>query len=326
MTSSAPPAGSWPGSPRAAGPRSASPPGSRPATRSPSRWEQLIPAARMNVASPSRSPQSASQVARSREVSSRGSPPPPSRAAVSGLVMFRRPGSSPPQISAGPGERRRRPAAGPGSGPVPAPRGHAVPGPDDHAAGPAGHVGAARVAQVAADQPGARPQADQPGRAHPPRPSSAGHPPARGTPAISARLYGCLDRSRGSGRSAGYRCGTARRPMNRRFVRSVQPRRARQARRAPGEPLSGRRVQHHLRHRLQPEPDRVIGELAHGPQQVLRTLPPARRRQRHHLPGERRRLRRHRRRPPAGDIAGDRASSRRRRSRTGRPRHTVLIQ
>ena len=38
----------------------------------------------------------------------------------------------------------------------------------DHAAGTAGHVGAAHVAQVTADQPGARAQADKPGRAHPP--------------------------------------------------------------------------------------------------------------------------------------------------------------
>ena len=41
---------------------------------SPSRWLQVIPAACMKVASPSSSATSASQVARSREVSSRGSP------------------------------------------------------------------------------------------------------------------------------------------------------------------------------------------------------------------------------------------------------------
>ena len=84
---------------------SASPPGSSPATRSPSRWEQLIPAACMNVASPSSSAASASQVARSRQVSSRGRPVPPSRAVISGLVMFRRPGSAPPQISPFPANR-----------------------------------------------------------------------------------------------------------------------------------------------------------------------------------------------------------------------------
>ena len=38
----------------------------------------------------------------------------------------------------------------------------------DHAAGPARHVAAAHVAQVAADQPGAGAQADQPRRPHPP--------------------------------------------------------------------------------------------------------------------------------------------------------------
>ena len=56
----------------------------------------------MNVASPSSCAQSASHVARSREVSSRGRPLPPSSAVTSGIVMFRRPGSAPPQISAFP--------------------------------------------------------------------------------------------------------------------------------------------------------------------------------------------------------------------------------
>jgi hypothetical protein len=60
--------------------------GSSPAIRSPSRWEQLIPAACMNVARPSSSAQPASQVARSRLVSSRGSPLPPSSARVSGFA------------------------------------------------------------------------------------------------------------------------------------------------------------------------------------------------------------------------------------------------
>src|SRR5204863_1855591 len=84
---------------------SASPPGSSAAARSPSRWEQLIPAACMNVASPSSSAQSASQVARSRDVSSRGGPVPPSVAPISGFVRFRRPGSAPPQISPVPANR-----------------------------------------------------------------------------------------------------------------------------------------------------------------------------------------------------------------------------
>ncbi len=51
---------------------------------SPSRWLQVIPAARMNVARPRACAQSASQVARSRLVSSRGSPVPPASAAISG--------------------------------------------------------------------------------------------------------------------------------------------------------------------------------------------------------------------------------------------------
>jgi hypothetical protein len=58
-----------------------------------------------SVASPSRSAASASHVARSREVSSLGRPVPPSSAVISGLVIFRRPGSAPPQISALPANR-----------------------------------------------------------------------------------------------------------------------------------------------------------------------------------------------------------------------------
>jgi hypothetical protein len=45
---------------------------------------------------------------------------------------------------------------------------------DHDPAGPARHVGAARVAQVAADQPGAGAEADQPGRAQPPLPGRLG--------------------------------------------------------------------------------------------------------------------------------------------------------
>ena len=75
--------------------------GSSPATRS-RRWEQLIPAACMNVASPSAW---RSQVARSRLVSSRGRPVPPSSARISGFVRFRRPGSVPPQTSPVPANR-----------------------------------------------------------------------------------------------------------------------------------------------------------------------------------------------------------------------------
>ena len=92
------------GLPRAAGPP-ASPAGSSPAIRSPSRWEQVIPAACMNVASPSWSAQPASQVARSRDVSSRGRPLPPSSAATSGFVRLRRPGSVPHKTRPSPANR-----------------------------------------------------------------------------------------------------------------------------------------------------------------------------------------------------------------------------
>jgi len=82
------------------------------------------------------------------------------------------------------------------------------------------------------------------------------------------------------------------------------PRHAGQARRSPGEPLGRRGVQHYLWHRLQAERNRVIGELARGPQQVLRPLLPLRCHLPDHVPGERRRLQRQRRWPPLGDIRG----------------------
>ena len=69
------------------------------------RPEQLIPAARINAARPSKPATSASQVARSRLVSRRGSPVPPSSARISGFVRFRRPGSMPPQTSPVPANR-----------------------------------------------------------------------------------------------------------------------------------------------------------------------------------------------------------------------------
>jgi hypothetical protein len=46
-------------------------------------------------------------------------------------------------------------------------------------------------------------------------------------------------------------------------------------------------VQHHLRFRVQAQPDRVIGQLACRPQQVLRPLLPRRPSRRDHLPGVR---------------------------------------
>ena len=63
---------------------------------SPSRWQQVIPAACRNVARPISCAQSASQVARSRLVSSRGSPVPPASAGTSGFVMLCRCGLVPP--------------------------------------------------------------------------------------------------------------------------------------------------------------------------------------------------------------------------------------
>src|SRR5260370_541550 len=93
------------------------------------------------------------------------------------------------------------------SGMLPASPPPARPGPatgtgDDPPAGPADHVGAADGAQAAADQPGAGTQADQPGRPHPPRERGLASASAR-NPAISAGLYGCLARSRGSAASCG---------------------------------------------------------------------------------------------------------------------------
>ena len=191
----------------------------------------------------------------------------------------------------------------------------------EHAAGPAGHVGAARVPQVAADQPGTRPQADEPCRAHPPLRRGLGV----GQREEPADLRGGV--------------GHLGPPPRQRQVRRVKvrdnpaadepqvraqrlPRRTRQARRAAGEPLSRRRVQQHLRHRLQPQPKTVVRELAGRPQQVLRPLPPLRGRPRDHVPGERRRRRRHRRRPPPADITRSVTSGR---TRSGSA-HTVYIQ
>ncbi len=51
------------------------------------------------------SAQSRSLVARSRLVSSRGSPAPPASDRVSGVVIFRRAGSAPPQTGAFPAKR-----------------------------------------------------------------------------------------------------------------------------------------------------------------------------------------------------------------------------
>jgi hypothetical protein len=263
---------------------------------SPGRWEQVIPAACMNTGRPGSCAVPASQVARSREVSRAGSPPPPASERVSGLVTLPRPGSVPPEVTAG--ERRRgqqRPvvAGQHRHGPRRPP---AADGRDD-AARPADDVGAARVAQVGADQPGARPEAGQPGRPRPPRRRGlgAGQRQVAGDLARRVRLLGPLTGQRHIGRvqvrhhlpgdepQAG-----AQRP----------PRRPGQARPVRGEALDHRRVQQHLRHRVQPDEDAVAGELAGRPQQVLGPVPAQRPARRDDLPGERRCLRRGARRRP----------------------------
>ena len=85
-----------------------------------------------------------------------------------------------------------------------------------------------------------------------------------------------------------------------RSVRRVTPG---QARRVRGEPLDHRRVQQHLRHRLQAQPDRRSQRAFPRPQQVLRPSRPsgaaASRRA-----GRSRGRGGHRRRPPGGDVAG----------------------
>ena len=268
---------------------SASPPGCSPATRSPSRWEQLIPAACMNVASPSSSAASASQVARSRLVSSRGSPPPPSSAVISGLVDVPPAGIGPAADQPGPGEPGRSQQPGVVAGQHRHHAGAAAPDLDHDAARAAQDVAAAHVAQASADQPGAGSQADQPRGAHPPLRGGLG----------AGQREEAVDLRRAVGRLG---------PLpGQRHIRRIQlrdraagdeplvgaQRAARhpgQPRRAPGEPLDHRRVEHHLRLQGQTRRGRVVRE-ARRPQQVLRPLPPAWHGQRHDLPGERRRLR-----------------------------------
>ena len=254
---------------------SASPAGSSPATRSPSRWEQLIPAACMNVASPSSCAQSASHVARSREVSSRGRP---GAAVQRGDQRVR----DVPPGRIGPAADQRGPGE-PGCGQQPGVvagqhRNRARPGAahkDNDPAGPGDHVAAARVAQVAADQPGTRAQADQPGRAHPPLRSGLGVRQREIAADLrrAVRLLGPLPRQRQISRIQLRHDPPADEPQ----VRAQRAaRHARQPRRAPGEPLGNRRVQHHPGHQVQAQRRRVIGEFPHCPQQVLRPLPPLR--------------------------------------------------
>ena len=135
-------------------------------------------------------------------------------------------------------------------------------------------------------------------------------------PAISAAEYGCFARSRGSGsvRRVEVRHGPAADEPQVRAQRP--PRRPGQARRAAGEPLGRRRVQQHLRHRLQAQPDAVVGELARRPQQALRPLPSRRPRPRDHAPG---------RTPPPAATPTTASTARYRRQPQHSPFHTALI-
>jgi hypothetical protein len=196
----------------------------------------------------------------------------------------------------------------------------------DDAARAAQDVAAAHIAQVGADQPGAGAQAHQPGRPHPPgrRRLRAGQGEVAVDLRRAVRLLGPLPRQRHAGRIQVRHHAAGDEPL---VGAQRPPRHPGQARRAAGEPLDHRRVEHDPGLQVQAQRRRVIREPARRPQQVLRPLPPFRGHRRDHAPGERRPLRRHRRRPPAGDIAGDRASaSGRRRSRPGLLNHTVSIQ
>jgi hypothetical protein len=118
---------------------------------SPSRWQQVIPAACMKAGRPISAAVSASQVARSLLVSRAGSPAPPARDRVSGLVRLPRSGLSPPVRKFPPGQRggvqQRGVVAGQDRHRPRRPPAHL----DDHAAGAAADVDAAGVAQVGAD-------------------------------------------------------------------------------------------------------------------------------------------------------------------------------
>ena len=173
----------------------------------------------------------------------------------------------------------------------------------DHPAGPADHVGAAHGAQVGADQPGAGAQADQPGGPHPPRWGGLGVRQGEipGDLRRAIGLLGMFPRQRHIRRIQLRHHPAADEPQ---VGAQRPPRHGRQPWRAPGEPLGHRRMQQHLRHRVQAQADAEVGELARGPQQVLRPLLPLRRHLPDHAPGERRRLRRQRRRPPPRDIDG----------------------
>jgi hypothetical protein len=135
--------------------------------------------------------------------------------------------------------------------------------------GPAGDVAAADVPQVGADQAGAGAQADQPCRARLPRRRRL----RRGQRQEAADLrsgirgLGPLPRQRRILRVQGRDDGPAEEPQ----VRAQRPPGGPgQARRVHSESPGHRRVQQHLRRRIQAERDRPAGQLAGGPQQVTR--------------------------------------------------------
>ncbi len=161
---------------------------------------------------------------------------------------------------------------------------------NDHAARPLDDVAAAGLPQVGADQPGPGAEADQAGRPGPPR--------WRGLGGGQGQVAGDLRRAvRGLGALAGQRrIGWVQvryhRPGDEPQVRAQGPPRGPgHARRAGGEPLDHRRVQQHLRHRVQSQPDAVPGKLAGRPQQALGPVlaaRPGRRDDRQGEPGGRR--------------------------------------
>jgi hypothetical protein len=136
---------------------------------------------------------------------------------------------------------------------------------DYHPGGPAGDVAAARVAQVAADQPGPGAQADQTRRPHPPLRGGLGI----GQREIAADLRGTV-RLPGPfpGQRRVHRIQLRHDPAaDEPQVRAQRPpRHPGQARRAPGEPLGHRRVQQHPGNRLKAQPGTEVGELARRPQ------------------------------------------------------------
>ena len=186
---------------------------------SPSRCEQVIPAACRNVASPSICAQSASQVARSREVSRRGSPVPPASAVISGVVRFRRPGSAPRLISAAPAKRgglHQRPWYRASTGTTRA-RG---PGPLRRRRRTGRRRQRRGVAQVAAVSPAPAPRQTS-AAARIRRPRWAGHrrvPGSRRSPRAVRRLGVIAGQRHIRGIQRGPQPGAG----NRRFVRSVR--------------------------------------------------------------------------------------------------------